>query len=152
MKQFVAFAFLALFFVSPVFSYDQKLAGSYEQYFSSFSGKDTGKALQMIPANVFVESLKKGEKLFIVDVRTPGETGVYGFHLANSVAIPMNEIFKPSNLAKIPTDQKVVIVCKSGNRAMAVATGLRHIGFSNVFVLKGGFSGVAGHLSPMNIY
>ncbi|QYZ65029.1 MAG: rhodanese-like domain-containing protein [Gammaproteobacteria bacterium (ex Lamellibrachia satsuma)] len=152
MKKLFLLVILSVFFVGPAFSYDQGLAKSYEQYFSSFSGKGTAKALQMIPTKVFVESLKKGEKLFIVDIRTPGETGVYGFNLANSTVIPMNEVFTSANLAKIPTTGKVVIVCKAGHRAMAIATGLRHIGFKNVFVLKHGISDVAKLLSPKNAY
>jgi len=152
MKRFLALVILSVFFAGPVFSYDQGLAKSYEQYFSPFSGKGTAKALQMVPMKVFVESLKKGEKLFIMDVRAPGETGVYGFNLPSSAVIQMNEVFKPANLVKIPTSGKVVIVCKAGHRAMAIATGLRHIGFKNVFVLKGGILGLANYLTPKNAY
>jgi len=152
MKKLFLFVFMFIFLAGPVFSYDQGLAKSYEQYFSPFSGMGTAKALQMIPTKAFVESLKKGDKLFIVDIRSSGETGVYGFNLANGVVIPMNEVFKPANLGKIPTSGKVVIVCKAGHRAMAVATGLRHIGFKNVFVLKHGLSDVAKYLSPKNAY
>ena len=152
MKKLFLLVILSVFFINPSFAYDQGLAKSYEQYFSPFSGKDTPKALQMIPTKVFIESLKKGDELFVVDVRTPGETGVYGLNLSNSIVIPMNEVFKPENLAKIPTTGKVVIVCKAGHRAMAVATGLRHIGFKNVFSLKNGISDVANYLSPKNAY
>ena len=152
MKKLFLLAILFVVFVNPAFAYDQGLAKSYEQYFNPFTGKDTAKALQMIPTKAFVESLKKDDELFIVDIRTPGETGVYGFNLNSSIVIPMNEVFKSENLAKIPTTGKVVIVCKAGHRAMAVATGLRHIGFKNVFVLKNGISDVANYLSPKNIY
>ena len=152
MNKLFLLVILSIFFVNPAFAYDKGLAKSYEQYFSPFSGKGTPKALQMIPTKDFVESVKKGDELFIVDIRTPGETGVYGLNLSNSITIPMNEVFKPENLAKIPATGKVVIVCKAGHRAMAVATGLRHIGFKNVFVLKNGISDVANYLSPKNAY
>ena len=152
MKRLFLLVILSVFFVGPVFSYDQGLAKSYEQYFSSCSGKGTAKALQMIPTKAFVESLKKGDKLFIVDVRTIEEAWIYGMYLPNSLVLSMDEVFKPSNLAKIPTEGKVVIVCKSGKRAMAIATGLRHIGFANVFVLKDGLAGLANYLSPKNVY
>ena len=152
MKKLFLLVILSVFFVSPAFAYDQGLAKSYEQYFSPFSGKATPKAMQMIPTKAFVESLKKGDELFVVDIRTPGETDVYGINLTNSIVLPMNEVFKPENLAKIPTTGKVVIVCKAGHRSMAVATGLRHIGFKNVFVLKQGISDVANYLSPKNAY
>ena len=56
-------------------------------------------------------------------------------NLTSSIVLPMNEVLKPENLAKIPATGKVVIVCKAGHWSMAVATGLRHIGFKNVFVL-----------------
>ncbi len=152
MNKLFLLVILSVFFVNPAYAYNQELAKSYEQYFSPFSGKATPKALQMIPTKAFIESLKKGNELFIIDVRTPGETGVYGLNLSNSLAIPMNEVFKPENLAKIPATGKVVIVCKAGHRAMAVATGLRHIGFKNVFILKQGISDVANYLSPKNAY
>ena len=152
MKKLFLLVILSMFFFNPAFAYDQGLAKSYEQYFSPFSGKSTPKALQMIPTKDFVESVKKGDELFIMDIRTPGETGVYGLKLSNSIAIPMNEVFKPENLVNIPATGKVVIVCKAGHRAMAVATGLRHIGFKNVFVLKDGISDVANYLSPKNAY
>ena len=152
MKKLFLLVILSVFFVSPAFAYDQGLAKSYEQYFSPFSGKATPKAMQMIPTKAFVESLKKGDELFVVDIRTPGETDIYGMNLTNSIVLPMNEVFKPENLAKIPTTGKVVIVCKAGHRSMAVATGLRHIGFKNVFVLKQGISDVANYLSPKNAY
>ncbi len=152
MKKLFLLVILSVFFTSPAFAYDQGLAKSYEQYFSPFSGKATPKALQMIPTKAFVESLKKGDELFVVDIRTPGETDIYGINLTSSIVLPMNEVFKPENLAKIPKTGKVVIVCKAGHRSMAVATGLRHIGFKNVFVLKQGISDVANYLSPKNAY
>jgi len=152
MKKLFIIMFFSMFIINSAFSYDQELAKSYEQYFKPFSGATTGKALKMIPTNKFIEYLKHEDKLFVIDIRTPAETSVYGFSLKNSIVIPMNEVFKPENLAIIPTIGKVVIVCKAGHRAMAVATGLRHIGFNNVFVLKSGISDIAKSLSPKNAY
>ena len=143
---------LYVFFVAPVFAYDQELAKNFEQYFDSFSVGGTGKAMQFISAKALVEGQKKGDNLFMLDVRTPGETSIYGFNMANSLAIPMNKVFKPENLKKIPTTLKVVVVCKSGTRAIAVATGLRNIGFKNVFVLTNGFSALANYHSPKTAY
>jgi len=152
MKKLFLLTILSIFFVGPAFSYDSGLAKSYEQYFSPFSGKGTAKALHMIPTKAFVESVKKGEKLFVLDVRTMEEAWMYGLYLPNSVVLSMDEVFKPENLEKIPTTGKVVILCKSGHRAMAIATGLRHIGFENVFVLKKGISGLANYITPKNAY
>ena len=106
----------------------------------------------MIPTANFVKAVQAGEKMLVIDIRTPAETGMYGLTIPGSVAIPMDQIFKPENLTRIPSDQKVVVVCKAGHRAMAVATALRHSGFKNVYVLKHGISDVAAYLSPKNAY
>lgn len=151
MKKLLLIVF-SLFFTTTAFAYDKDLAKSYEQYFSPFAGKATAKTLQMIPTKKFAESLKKGEKMFLLDIRTPAETGVYGINFPGSKVIPMNDVFRAGNLAKLPTTEKIVIICKGGHRAMAVATGLRHIGFKNVFVLKHGLSDLAKYLSPKNAY
>ena len=46
----------------------------------------------------------------------------------------------------------MIIVCKSGARATAVGTSLRHIGFDNVYILKGGFQGLANYFGPKQAY
>jgi len=143
---------ISLLSTTAAWAYDKALAESYEQYFTPFSGKATPKALQMINTPDFVKSVKAGEKLFILDIRTPAETGIYGLTIPGSIAIPMDQVFKPDNLARIPTEKKVVVVCKAGHRAMAVGTALRHAGFSNVYVLKHGFADLAQYLSPKNAY
>jgi len=61
---------------------------------------------------------------------------------------PVDDFFTEANLSRIPTDRTVVVVCMSGTRATAAGTALRHIGFENVFVLKGGFKALAGYLDP----
>jgi len=152
MKKFITFMIMALLMAGSAWSFDKGLAGSYEQYFAQFDGKATPKALHMIKTPDFVKAVLTGQKMFVLDIRTPAETGMYGLTLAGSTAIPMNQVFKPENLARIPTDQKVVIVCKAGHRAMGIATALRHVGFKNVYVLKHGISDLAKYLSPKNGY
>ena len=141
-----------MLFVSPVFAYDKGLAKSYEQYFTPFNGKATAKALQFIKMPDFVKAVLAGEKMYILDVRTPVESGMYGLTVPGSHAIPMNQVFKPEILARIPTDQKVVVACVAGHRAMAIATALRHVGFKNVYVLMPGTKGLASYLTPGKAY
>jgi rhodanese-related sulfurtransferase len=133
---------------TTAWAYDEAMAESYAQYFEGFAGKETGKALQLMGSSDLMDAVKAGEDLFVLDVRTPAETGVYALTIAGSVAIPMNEVFKPENLARIPEDKKVVVVCRGSLRALAVATGLRHIGFDDVYVLAGGTMGLADYLTP----
>ncbi len=151
MKRFLLLIVMMLL-TSSAMSFDKGLAGSYEQYFAQFDGKATAKALQFIKMPEFVKNVLTGQKMYILDVRTPNETGMYGLTVPGSHAIPMNQVFKPETLANIPTDQKVVVACVAGHRAMAIATALRHIGFKNVYVLIPGTKGLANHLTPKNAY
>ena len=152
MKRLILLVIMSIFLVNPAFSYDQDLAKSYEDYFKPFSEKETGKSLQMMTTKSFIERLKYEENLFVIDIRTPGETSVYGFTFKNSIRVPMDEVFKEETLKQIPLTGKVVVVCKAGHRAMAISTGLRHIGFNNVFVLKNGIADIAASLTPGNAY
>ena len=134
---------------SPLTSaYDQPLAESYESYFEPFKGKATGKAMQQMPIPKFVLEVRSGSDFYLIDIRTPAESSIVGLTLPGTVAIPMNQLFRAENLARIPTDRKVVVTCKAGHRGMAVTTALRHIGFSNVYNLKGGVMALIKHLNP----
>jgi len=61
-------------------------------------------------------------------------------------------VFKPENLAQLPTDKKIVVVCKKGFRASIVAMSLRQIGYKEVYIVKGGIDAIANALSPKSIY
>ena len=129
-------------------AYDQELAASYQRLFEPVIGAKAGKALHLIKPEVLVEELKKGKQFVAIDVRTPAEFGVFTMALPGSIAIPTNEIFKPENLSRLPEDKQILIVCKSGTRATAVGTALRHIGFDNVSILKGGYMALNKYLDP----
>jgi rhodanese-related sulfurtransferase len=106
----------------------------------------------MVKTADFVEAIKKNEDLLVLDVRTPGECDVIRLAVPDTLAIPMDQVFTPENLDRLPTDRKIVVVCKAGHRAMAVATGLRHIGFENTYVLKLGLNDLAKYVSPKTAY
>jgi len=55
----------------------------------------------------------------------------------------MHEVFKPENINKLPKDKKIVVICHSGDRAAAVVTGLRAVGFNNAYQFKGGIKELA---------
>ncbi|NKB36057.1 MAG: hypothetical protein GKR93_02660 [Gammaproteobacteria bacterium] len=52
----------------------------------------------------------------------------------------------------MPIDKPVIIICKSGARATAVGTSLRHLGFDNVFILNGGFRGLSSYYGTSQAY
>ena len=128
-------------------SYDEGLAESYAKLFEPVAGMKTGKALHMMSPGVFVDKVKAGAPIITLDIRTPTEMSVFGSALPGSLDIPINELFTPEKLAQIPTDKDVVVVCASCTRAMAAGTALRHIGFENVFILKGGYKALSAYLN-----
>jgi 3-mercaptopyruvate sulfurtransferase SseA len=68
--------------------------------------------------------------------------------LPGALVIPINELFTDASLARIPTDKTVIVLCKSGTRATAAGTALRHIGFENVYILKGGYKALIAYMGP----
>ena len=150
-KLIVSIVSLLILSVGTALAYDQQMAQSYEQLFEPFEGKAVAKQLHKIKAPDFVKALKNGDEIFVIDVRTPKEMGVYGVTLPNSMMVPINELFKAENLERIPEKGKVVIICKSGYRAVMALTGLTHVGFDNVYVLVGGYPQLAKELSAKAI-
>ena len=132
----------------PVWSYDAAMAESYAQLFAPVIGPAAGKALHLMPPDVFVNKAKAKEQLIALDVRTPAEIGVYSVALPGSLVIPLSDLFTEANLARIPSDRTVVVLCMTGARATAAGTALRHIGFDNVYVLKGGFKALTAYMGP----
>lgn len=139
---------IAVIFASPAWSYDAAMAESYAKLFAPVKGAKAGKAMHLMTPAAFLNKVISKEPIVVLDVRTPAETGIYSATLPGTLAIPMSELFSETNLERIPTDKTVVVICMSGTRAAAVGTALRHIGFDNVYVLKGGFKALAGYLGP----
>jgi rhodanese-related sulfurtransferase len=129
-------------------SYAELLAKSYAELFAPVKGAEAGKALHMVKPDAFLDKVKAKEPLVALDVRTPAETDVYSVTLPGALLIPINELFTEANLSRIPTDKTVVVICQTGARATAAGTALRHIGFDNVYVLKGGFKALVAYMGP----
>jgi rhodanese-related sulfurtransferase len=141
-------AFLAaLFSFGAAAGHDLDLAASYARLFQPVQGAAAGKALHLMPMEKFIQGLQSGKPMVALDVRTPGETRVFGMTMPGSLAIPANEVFLEENLARIPTDRTVVVICQAGVRAAIVGTALRHVGYDNVYVLKGGLKGLSAALN-----
>ena len=139
---------LCLSLVSTAWSYDAEMAESYAKMFAPAEGVKVGKELHFMSPAGFIKNLVDGKEYVAIDVRTPGEAAMLGMTMPGSMAIPVNELFKEENLKKIPTDKMVVIICKSGARATVAGTALRHIGFDNVYILKGGLQALSSAYGP----
>ena len=149
MKMRLIIAMLGLLFAIPTFAYDSALAERFAQFYQPFAGKACAKSLQMIKPEDFVKAVKAEDKPLVLDVRTEQESAIYGITLADSMAMPMRNVFTRETLDQLPTDRKIIVLCKSGHRATAVAMGLRQIGFENVYILKGGLAALAAYLTPV---
>ena len=94
-----------------------------EEYLSS------GKA-PVISADALWENLNDGDESndpFIVSVRAPDayELG----HIPGAINIPWKTIAEPDNLAKLPTDQPIVIYCYTGHTGQIATTVLNLLGY-----------------------
>jgi len=147
------FIFLVImFFSQPVIAADDALISSYEKFFSPYSGKATGKSLQMVSPEAFNKAVDGKKNWFVLDVRTPNETRVYGITAFDGMTVPMNEVFKKENIEKLPENRKIVVVCSTGLRANSIATALRHSGYTDTFILRGGTNALVNYLKPKTVY
>jgi rhodanese-related sulfurtransferase len=139
-------------FLTPLWAYDEELAKKYESFFDNYKDENIMSSIGMIKANELYQIIESKKEVWILDVRTPNETSIMGMTYKNTLTIPMNEVFKPENLAKIPKDKQVVVVCQKGPRAAIIATALRNIGFKDVKILMGGMAALIEYLCPDNLF
>lgn len=81
-----------------------------------------------------VSQIKERPGVLVLDVREPWEYDEG--HIPGVILIPMNEV--PQRLSEIPTDQEVIVTCRSGNRSGQVTDLLRQQGYTNVHNMAGG--------------
>ncbi len=90
-----------------------------------------------LPATVDVATLaalQEQENVLVLDVREQWEYDEG--HIPGVTHIPMNEV--PDRLSEIPTDQTVIVTCRSGNRSGQITDYLQQNGYQNVHNLQGG--------------
>lgn len=146
--QLATVALASVLIAAPSAAYDRGVAEGYAQMFASVQGPKAGKHLHLIKPDQFVKEVRAGKQYVTVDIRTPGETRFFTGNMPGHLVIPLNELFKHEQLAMLPTDKPIVIMCQSGTRATAAATALRNIGFTETYVLKGGYKGLITYLGP----
>ena len=81
-----------------------------------------------------VATVKDRDDVFMLDVREQWEYDEG--HIPGVTLIPMGDV--ASRLADIPTDQEVIVTCRSGNRSGQITDFLRQQGFDNVHNMEGG--------------
>jgi hydroxyacylglutathione hydrolase len=80
------------------------------------------------------DALKRGDSLFILDVRQPAEW-ISG-HIPQAVHITGSEL--PRRIQEVPRDQSIICICGSGYRSTVIASLLSHKGYERVSTVLGG--------------
>ena len=96
------------------------------------------------------ERLQQGEKLHLLDVRTPAEHAeihVPGVHLAQLDRLDAAQLASLNSFAK---DQPLYIFCRTGNRAKQGAEKLEKSGYTRCHVVEGGTMAWAEAGLPVN--
>jgi rhodanese-related sulfurtransferase len=76
------------------------------------------------------------EKTQILDVRTPEEFSAG--HLRLSKNIPLAAL--ATRMAELDKNRALLVICQAGSRAQRAAKQLNQAGFTEVFVLEGGYT------------
>jgi rhodanese-related sulfurtransferase len=91
-----------------------------------------------MPATITVQQASEqfANGAFLLDVREPSEWNEA--HVAGAVLIPLGEL--SSRISEIPTDQDVLIICRSGNRSAQARDILRAAGLARTTSINGGIN------------
>lgn len=91
-----------------------------------------------LPAEVSVDDALalRESGAFILDVRQPEEWDAV--HIPDATLIPLGEL--ASRVSEVPSDQQVVVVCRSGNRSAQARDILLGAGFPSVTSMAGGMN------------
>ncbi|MEJ1973890.1 MAG: rhodanese-like domain-containing protein [Lacunisphaera sp.] len=81
----------------------------------------------------------------LLDVREPFETAICS--VAGSRPIPMRQV--PENLADLPRDQPILVLCHHGQRSLRVTQFLRANGFAQVSNVAGGIAAWSEQMRPL---
>jgi rhodanese-related sulfurtransferase len=91
-----------------------------------------------LPAEISVTNAAQrfDEGAFLLDVRTVAEWNEN--HVDGAVLIPLDEL--SSRIGEVPTDQDVLIICRSGNRSAQARDILRAAGLPRTTSIAGGIN------------
>lgn len=122
----IAFGIIALILVGAV----ALLQGEDETEVSAESNS--------LPREISVDTAAelRDDGALMLDVREQSEWDE--FHMPGAQLIPLGEL--PSRLSELPQDQKIVVVCRSGNRSATGRDILLDAGFTNVTSMAGGMN------------
>jgi len=145
----IAIAFFAASLLGgSAFAYDTELAEKMNAFYGHFDFNALANSKLIMKPETLMEELKKGSDIVLLDIRTKEEQSVVKLTLPNTIEIPLSELFVAKNIAKLPIDKTIVVVCHSGTRATPAAFNLKMLGFKKVHILESGIVGIAQFSAP----
>lgn len=82
------------------------------------------------------QALDAGDKVILLDVRTPGEYA--NGKIKTSINIPLQDIKSKAHELLPDTSAKIYTYCLSGGRSVVAVDQLLKLGYTNVFDMKSG--------------
>lgn len=104
-------------------------------------------AATLYPAEL-LELMESGKDIRVIDVRTPGDFDTV--HIPGAYNVPLDLLREHRDEFCAHLDEDVVLVCRSGRRAVQAEEDLRTAGLINVHLLDGGMLGWEGEGLPVN--
>src|SRR5262249_17763481 len=115
--------------------------------YEAFCGAQPRRAETPVTQQVQPAQLKsridRGDKLVLLDVRTPQEWEIC--RLPGARLVPLNEL--PSRVGELRKDEEIVVYCKMGPRSDRAASFLRDAGYSATS-LRGGILAWSREIDP----
>ncbi|MFZ5640502.1 MAG: rhodanese-like domain-containing protein [Bacillota bacterium] len=104
-------------------------AGKIIEAANAYLSTDRGKKSPTVNASDIYENVVKGgdQSYFLVSLQKP-EDYAKG-HVKGAINIPYAQIAKKENLAKLPKDKKLVLICYTGHTASYAAMFLNELGY-----------------------
>lgn len=99
-----------------------------------FATRGVTDALQgLTPTNYQSQFIASNTAHFLVDVRTPEEFS--SGHIRGAVNIPVESL--ADRLSEVPSDQPIVVYCRSGNRSAQASQILSENGYTQIYDMGG---------------
>jgi rhodanese-related sulfurtransferase len=147
-KKFFIFVGAAALSMTSASAYDAALAQKLDAFYEKMTFEPLSKSALLLKPEAFAAEAGKDPSIVLIDVRTPQEQAFVKSGYANTLEMPLEELFEAKNLERIPADKRLVVMCHSGTRAIPAALNLKMLGFKNVQVLENGIVGMAQISSP----
>jgi phage shock protein E len=102
--------------------------------FVFFASRPTASPAQnIVPADYQTQFVSSNTTHFLLDVRTSEEFASGHIHGAVNISVESLE----SRLSEVPTDQPIVVYCRSGNRSAQASQILAQAGYTRIYDMGG---------------